>query len=144
MSIKEAPFGIVFVAVLMILFGLAEVVTGLRHHFSGIFTSQSAIFTWAAAAIGTLYIAGGLLILTLRRRAARLAILCLVADIVGRLVLVMTGLYPTNSFKQIVAIGLGTVIAAHICYLHRVETKVFHLITIRPNQLLEPNGPVAR
>jgi putative Mn2+ efflux pump MntP len=24
----------------------------------------------------------------------------------------MTGLYPTNSFKQIVAIGLGTVIAA--------------------------------
>ena len=65
-----------------------------------------------AAAIGTLYIAGGLLILTLKRQAARLAILCLVADIVGRLVMVMTGLYPTNSFKQIIAIGLGTVIAA--------------------------------
>jgi len=43
MSIKEVPFGIVFVAVLMILFGLAEVVTGFRHHFSGISTSQSAI-----------------------------------------------------------------------------------------------------
>jgi hypothetical protein len=52
MSIKEVPFGIVFVAVLMILFGLAEVVTGFRRHFFGISTSQSAIFLVAAAAIG--------------------------------------------------------------------------------------------
>ena len=106
------PYGIASVAALMILFGLAEVVTGFRHQFSSISISQSGIFTWAAAAIGTLYLAAGLLILTLKRWAARLAILCLLADIVGRVLLVMTGLYPTNSSKQIIAIGLGTVIAA--------------------------------
>jgi hypothetical protein len=72
----------------MILFGLAEVVTGFRRHFFGISTSQSAIFLVAAAAIGAFYFAAGLLILTLKRWAARLAIVCVVADIVGRFVLV--------------------------------------------------------
>jgi hypothetical protein len=112
MSSKEVSFGIVVVAALMILFGLAEVITGFHHHFLGISTSRSAIFTCVAIIIGTLYIAGGLLILTLKWRAARLAILCLVADIVGRILLVVAGLYPTNSLKQIIGISLGTVIAA--------------------------------
>src|SRR5262249_49154172 len=92
-------------------FGLAEMVTGFRHHFSSISISQSGIFTWAAAAIGTLYLAAGLLILTLKRWATRLAILCLVADIVGRVLLVLSGLYPINSPRQITAISLGTAIA---------------------------------
>jgi hypothetical protein len=112
MSIKEIPFGIAVVAMLMILFGLAEVVTGFTHDFFGISTSQAATFTYAAAVIGALYVMGGLLILTLKKWAARLAILCLLVDIVGRISLVATGLYPTNSFKQIIAITLGTATAA--------------------------------
>jgi hypothetical protein len=112
MTMKEIPFGIAVVAMLMILFGLAEMVTGFIHHFLGISTSQAAIFTYAAEIIGTLYVVGGVLILTLKRWAARLAILCLVVDIVGRVSLVATGLYPTNSFKQVIAITLGTAIAA--------------------------------
>jgi hypothetical protein len=44
MSIKEIPFGIAVVAMLMILFGLAEVVTGFTHDFFGISTSQAATF----------------------------------------------------------------------------------------------------
>jgi hypothetical protein len=112
MSIKKIPFGIAVVAMLMILFGLAEVVTGFIHHFFGISTSQAAIFTYAAAVIGTLYVVGGLLILTLKRWAARLAILCLLVDIVGRVSLVSTGLYPVNSLKQTIAIALGTATAA--------------------------------
>jgi hypothetical protein len=55
---------------------------------------------------------GGLLILTLKKWAARLAILCLVVDIVGRISLVATGLYSINSIKQTIAITLGTAIAA--------------------------------
>lgn len=112
MSVKEIPFGITVVAMAMILFGLAEVATGFRHHFFGISTSRATTFTYAATVIGTLYVVGGLLILTLKRWAVRLAILCLVVDIVGRVLLVMTGLYPTNSLKQIIAITLGTAIAA--------------------------------
>jgi len=125
MNVKKVPFGILFVAALMILFGLMEVATGFRHHFAGISTSQSIAFTWATAGIGTLYIVGGLLILTLKRCAARLAIFCLLAHIVGRVLLVMTGLYPMKPFKQIIAISLGTLIAAAFAIYIGSKRKVF-------------------
>jgi hypothetical protein len=125
MSIKEAPLGIVVVAVLMILFGLTEIATGFRHQFLGISTSRTIIFTFAAVAIGVLYVSGGLLTLTLKWWAARLAILCLVADVGGRILLVVTGLYPKTSFKQIIAIGVGTAIAAIFAVYIGSKRKAF-------------------
>jgi hypothetical protein len=104
--------GIAIVALLMIVFGVAEVVTGFTHHFFGISTSQAAIFTFAAAAIGTFYIVAGLLILTMKKWAAAVAIVLLGADIIGRIALAATGLYPLNSFLQVFAIIAGTAIAA--------------------------------
>jgi hypothetical protein len=95
----------------MILFGFAEVMTGYTHSFLGISTSSATIFRYAAAAIGGFYVAGGFLILTMRAWAAVLAIVLLIADVGGRVALVLTGLYPLGSFEQIFAIVTGTAVA---------------------------------
>jgi len=55
---------------------------------------------------------GGLLILMMKKWAAALAIVLPGADIVERIVLVVTSLYPTDSLKNTLAIIAGTVIAA--------------------------------
>ncbi len=109
---RGRPWGIIIVACLMILFGLAEVVTGFTHNFFGITTSSVAIFTYSSAAIGVFYAVAGLLILTMKKWAAALAIVLLVADIIGRVALVLTGLYPTDSLKNTFSIIAGTVIVA--------------------------------
>jgi hypothetical protein len=104
--------GIAVVAVLMILFGLAEVVTSFTHRFFGIATTAVSTGTYIAAAIGVLYSLSGLLVLTMKKWAAALAIVFLLADIAGRAALVGAGFYPTNSFRQIFAIIIGTAIVA--------------------------------
>lgn len=108
---KGRPRGIIIVASLMILFGLAEVVTGFTHNFFGITTSSASVYTYLAAAIGAFYIVAGLLILTMRKWAASLAIVLLGADVVGRVALVAGGLYPTGSLENALAIIGGTGIA---------------------------------
>jgi hypothetical protein len=106
------PRGLVVVALLMILFGLAEVVTSFTHDFFGITTSHVSVFTYVAAAIGACYVVAGVLILTMKQWAAALAIVLLVVDIGGRVALVVAGQYPLNSVEQIIAIVFGTAIAA--------------------------------
>src|SRR5258706_14061105 len=108
---QTRPRGITISALLLILFGLAEIVTGFTHDFFGVSTTQNALATYMGAAIGALYVASGLLILTSKKWAAALAIVMLIADIVGRIIMVVTGLYPTDSFKQTFSIIAGTVIA---------------------------------
>jgi hypothetical protein len=108
---KKSNGGITIVAVLMILFGLAEIATGFTGSFFGIVsTTTSTVAVYASVAIGVSYIVSGLLILTMKRRALVLAMILLGIDVVGRVVLVLTGFYPTNSFKQGFAIILGTAI----------------------------------
>lgn len=107
---RDRPLSIIIVAVFTILAGGAEVVTGFTHNFFGITTSSIAIFTYSSAVIGVFYVAAGFLILTMRKWAAALAILLLGADIVGRIVLVLTGLYPTASLKNTLSIIAGTII----------------------------------
>jgi hypothetical protein len=72
----------------MILFGLAEVMTGFTHGFFGISTSSATIFKYAAA-FGGFYVAGGPVMLTTRKWAAALAIILLIADVGGRVALVL-------------------------------------------------------
>ena len=105
------PWGVIIVAFLMILFGLAEVMTGFTHNFFGIATSGVTTFTYSAAAIGGFYVVAGLLILTMRKWAAALAIVLLGSDIIGRVVLVVIGLYPTNSLENTLGMIAGTSIA---------------------------------
>jgi hypothetical protein len=66
----------------------------------------------AGAAIGALYSVAGLLFLTMRKRAAILAIALLVAVIGGRVAMVFLGLYPLDSPRQVMAIVLGTSLVA--------------------------------
>jgi hypothetical protein len=111
MPAKTRPVGVTIVTSLMILFGLAEVVTAFTHNFFGVTTSQAAVFTYSAAAIGVFYFVSGLLILTMKKWAAVIALVLLGADVVGRVALACTALYPTDSFKQTFAIVAGTTIA---------------------------------
>jgi hypothetical protein len=98
----------------MILFGVAEVFTGffLGHHM-GVSETNSTVFVYEVPAIGALYVIGGSLLLTGKRWAAGLAAVCLVADVAGRVHLVVTGVYPFIGLAA-VAVVLGTAIA--ICF----------------------------
>ena len=118
--------GLTLVAILMILFGLIEVVTAFTHHFVGISTSASALFTASAAAIGLCYAVGGGFLLTMKKRAAALAIVLLIADILGRIALVVAGLYPLNSLEQIIGIVGGTAIAIVFAVYIGMRWAVFH------------------
>ncbi|MGO8947424.1 MAG: hypothetical protein ACLQUY_07130 [Ktedonobacterales bacterium] len=102
---------IILFACLMILFGLAEMVTGFTHNFFGITTSSGSLVSYSSAAIGACYVLSGVLVLTLKRWAAVLAIVLLGVDVIGRVALVVTGLYPTNSLKNTFSIVAGTLIA---------------------------------
>lgn len=109
---RSRPFGITIVGSLMILFGLAEVATAFTHDFFGIKTSAVNAASWLSALIGISYAAAGVLVLSMKRRAAAVAFLLLAVVIVGRVVLVASGLYPTNSAENTLAIIAGTTIVA--------------------------------
>ena len=125
-SVSETrPLGIIIVAVLMILFGSAEVVTGFRHEFFGLTTAQVAISTYVGVSLGLFYFIGGLLILTKKKWAAVIAIILLCGDVIGRIAMVVIGLYPVNSFLQTFAIIIGTCIAAIFAVYIWLRLKYF-------------------
>ncbi|MGA7329554.1 MAG: hypothetical protein WBX25_35005 [Rhodomicrobium sp.] len=106
------PVGITIVAALMIVFGLAEVVTGFPHNFLGLVaTADAPLATYAAVGIGGFYAAGGFLLLRTQKWAARLAMVSLIGVITGRITMVLAGLYPMASFLQSFSIVTGTAIA---------------------------------
>jgi hypothetical protein len=105
------PRGITIIAILMIVFGSAEMVTGFTHNFFGLSTAFGMISTYSAAAIGAFYAVAGLLILTMRKWAAGLAIVCLMVVVAGRIALVAIGFFLIGSFEQTFAIVVGTSIA---------------------------------
>jgi hypothetical protein len=109
---RGRPLGITVVALLMIVFGLAEVSTGFTHRFFGLSTAPVRVSTYTGVAIGVLYAVSGLLILSMKKRAAALAIVLLIIVIIGRISMVVAGLYSVDSFKQALAIFLGTSIVA--------------------------------
>lgn len=113
------------VAVLMILFGLSEVVTGFRHRFFGIHTAHVTMATYLGVAIGVLYAVAGALILTMKKPAVALALVLLIVVILGRIAMVFTGLYPIDSGLQLVAIAMGTSIAAAFAIFIGIKWNVF-------------------
>ena len=122
---QSRPPGIIVVALLMIVFGLAEVVTGFTHNFFDIDAGNSTAVTYVDIVIGILYAASGFLTLTMKKRAAALAIVFLITDVIGRVALVVTGLYPINSFEQTVAIIAGTAIVIIIAIYIRLKWSFF-------------------
>jgi hypothetical protein len=101
------PWDLIAVAAFTILAGIAEIVTGFSRTFFGITTSGVWQFTIAAIAIGLSYLASGVLMLTMKRWAATVAFALLSIDVVGRIVLVLTGLYPTDTAKNTLSFIAG-------------------------------------
>src|ERR1039457_1643137 len=97
---KELTIGIKIVALLMILFGLAEIYTGISHSFFGLVTSEGNTATNIGIALGACYFIGGLLLLLNRKSAAVISIFFLLFDIIGRIGMVITGLYPVNTRSE--------------------------------------------
>ena len=122
---KNFPIGMIIVAILMIVFGLAEVVTGFTHRFFGLTTSQINLSTYLGVALGLFYCVGGILILTKKRWAAIIAIVLLCGDVLGRIAMVKLGLYPVNSFRQAFGIVAGTAIAAFFAVYIGLKLKSF-------------------
>jgi hypothetical protein len=109
---ENRPRGIVIVAILTILFGLAEVKSGLTHNFMGLTTSPANISTELGVSLGVFYFVASLLILIGKKWTATLAVILLVVDVIGRLVMVIAGFYALSSFLQTFAIVIGTSLAA--------------------------------
>ena len=123
---KTRPLGILIVSVLMILFGLAEVATGFTHNFIGqVSTSTVSLSTILGVTLGAFYFLAGLLLLPMRRTAAYIAIVLLCGDVLGRVGMVLAGLYPVDSFKQTFAIVVGTLIAAFFAIYIAMRLMVF-------------------
>jgi hypothetical protein len=110
----------------MIAFGLAEVATGFTHNFLGIIsTANSSLATYVGAGIGAIYACAGVFTLTMKKRAATLAILCLVAVIIGRVAMALAWLYPLDSFIQVVSIVVGTAIAVVLAFYIALRWNFF-------------------
>jgi len=99
-----------FVAALLILFGSAEVITAYRHSFFWLRTAEVPTFTGIGAGLGLCYVGSGLLLTLYRRYYARAAVGLLVIDFVGRIGIVAAGLFPVDNPRQVIGIGLGTLL----------------------------------
>jgi hypothetical protein len=75
--------------------------------------------------IDVFYAASGFLLLTMKKWAAALAIVLLGADIVGRVALLLLGLYPTDSLKNTLPITAGTMIVAIVALYTAWKWKSF-------------------
>lgn len=96
----------------MVLFGLAEVATGITGNFLDVISARpTPLYTAASVSIGSFYAIAGILVLTMRRWGAAAAIVLLAADILGRATMVATGLYPFSGIDA-PSIVAGTAIAA--------------------------------
>ncbi len=110
---KQKSFAsiILAISILMILFGLAEVITSFTHKFFGLSTTANLLATVFGVSLGLCYVVGGVLLLTKKTWAAITAFVLLGVDILGRIAMVIFGLYPIDSFRQAFGIIAGTAIA---------------------------------
>jgi hypothetical protein len=122
---SRRPWDLIVVAGFAILAGVAEVVTGFSHAFFGITTSGVARFTIAATGIGLSYTASGVLMLTMKKWAATVALILLGLDIVGRILLAVTGLYPTDTARNTFSLIAGTLIVAFVAMYVGWKRKSF-------------------
>lgn len=125
MKQNKFPTGLMIAAFLMMAFGLAEVVTSFRHNFFGLTTLQTTLSAAIGATIGCFYFVSGCLVLTKRRKAAIAAIILLIADALGRVLMVATGLYPVTGAYQTFGIVTGTtIVILFTCYIG-IKLKAF-------------------
>jgi len=124
-SNKPFPLALLIIAGLMILFRLVEVATGFTHQFFGLTTARVAWATYLGVSLGLFYVASGILVLTKRSWAAIIALVLLGGDVLGRIGMVVFGLYPLDSFRQTFGIIAETVIALFFAIYIGLKLKSF-------------------
>ena len=124
---KKHPIDIIIIAVLMIIFGFAEIATGFTHNFLGLLsTASAAASTFGGVGIGALYAIGGIFLLTTKKWSAVITEICLILVVLGRISLVVFGYYPLNSFLQTFSIIVGTAIAIFFAIYIGAKWKYFN------------------
>jgi hypothetical protein len=124
---KKHLIDIIVIAGLMIIFGFAEIATGLTHNFLGLLSTASAVAsTFGGVGIGALYAIGGIFLLVMKRWTAIVAEICLILVVLGRISLVVFGYYPLNSFLQTFSIIVGTAIAIFFAIYIGAKSKYFN------------------
>jgi hypothetical protein len=107
----RASLGFEVMSVVMIVLGIAEAATSFRHRFSIIATTASVTEAVAGVSVGACYIAAGSLIFKGRQRAARMALILLILDVLVRIGMVMGYLFPVSTSTQVIRTAGGMVIA---------------------------------
>jgi hypothetical protein len=126
MSNQNRSVGIMVVAVLMIVFGLAEIATGFTHNFLGLVSTVTATAsTYGGVGVGALYAIGGCFLLAMKKWSTIIAEICLILVVVGRISLVAFGWYPLNSFLQTFSIIVGTALAIFFAIYIGAKWKYF-------------------
>jgi hypothetical protein len=125
MNVLKRDATLSIVAALMMISGIVEVVTGFRHTFLSIRADDDAIATYLGAGMGVLCFFAGMLILTLKKPAARLAFCLLAAGITGRMAALVFDLHPIHTSSQVFAIVLPTAIACAFLVVLALKWKTF-------------------
>jgi hypothetical protein len=89
----KGRLGILVVGLLAAIAGIGEIVVGFTGNYLGIL-SHAIAPSMATAIIGALYSLGGLFILTMRKWGAAIGVICIGAEVLGRIYLVATGIAP--------------------------------------------------
>jgi hypothetical protein len=111
LTCPQKPRDILIICSLLIIFGVAEIYAAFSHNFFGISTSKESIAEYSSALIGSFYVVAGLSLIPATRRGAILAVSFLILDVIGRLVLVVSGYYLMNSLENSAGMAVGTLIA---------------------------------
>ena len=110
-KIKKEKVAFIF-SVLMIVFGIAEIRTGFRHEFFGLTTTQILITSIVSFTLGSCYMFSGIFLMVLRKWSLSVSFVLLIVDVIGRLLMMFSGMYPMDSALQTFAMITGTTIAA--------------------------------
>ena len=90
-------------------------VVGITGNYLGILSHPMAP-SIATAVVGAFYSLGGLFILTLRKWGAAIGILFIVAEVLGRVYLVGTGITPAHGLDGLKIVVGGVIALALVAY----------------------------
>ncbi len=124
-QVANSTWRLIIASVLMMAFGAAEMATSFTHKFFGLTTTAATLSTILGTFLGICYFASGVLILSRKKKPAMAAIALLVVDVIGRVLMVIAGLYPVDSALQAFAIVIGTLIVLLFILYVRFEMRHF-------------------
>jgi hypothetical protein len=113
---KPRRTGIAVVAGYCIFAGLSEVWVGVTGNWMGLLSKPLKPSFWTAL-VGSFYVAAGISLLPKRRTGARLGIVFILLEVLGRVRLVRTGIYPSRGSDFAKSVVGGAIAILTIFYL---------------------------